>query len=314
MTQTITWSYTDTNQYRRKIVEGMPPLMITCAVTGKHQKRENPNLPVTAEEQAETAAAVYDAGAQIVHIHGREADDPTQESNDPLRLRQINALMRNKAFQIIIDNTQTVDELRIDAGELAGRAYRFKSAPQEAKPEIMSLSPGPMTFRGGDNSPGKVLVTTFDDTERLANDLREHGIKPQVFLYHAGHLDSLEHLITRDALDKPYFVQLVFGQQSGIPTSPDSVLFMVRNLPEDCIFQTCALGLEQIHVNVLSILLGGHVRTGMEDNLHYQGNEPVRGNVQLVERIVRIANDLGRRTATGQEARQMLGLGPPTEY
>ena len=313
MTQKITWHYADPRLYRRTIVEGMPPLIITCAVTGGHQKDQNPSVPVTADEQAEAAAEVYAAGAQIIHIHGREAEDPTQDSNDPARLRHINALMRSKAPHIIIDNTQTVGELSIDP-ELLGRAYRFKSAPLEAQPEIMALNPGPMTFRGGDNSPSSVLVTTFDDTERVAHTLRERNIKPQVFLYHPGHLDLLEHLITRDALDKPYFVQLVFGQQSGISTSPENVLSMVRNLPEDCIFQTCALGLEAVQVNVLSILLGGHVRTGMEDNLFFQRDEPVRDNVQLVERIVRIANDLGRWTATAEETRKMLGLGPPTEY
>ena len=313
MTQKITWHHVDQRLYRRSIVEGMPPLIITCAVTGGHQKDQNPSVPVTAEEQAEAAAEVYAAGAQIIHIHGREADNPSQSSNDPVRLREINALMRSKAPHIIIDNTQTVGELSIDP-ELLGRAYRFKSAPLEAQPEIMALNPGPMTFRGGDNSPSSVLVTTFDDTERVAHTLRERNIKPQVFLYHPGHLDLLEHLITRDALDKPYFVQLVFGQQSGISTSPENVLSMVRNLPEDCIFQTCALGLEAVQVNVLSILLGGHVRTGMEDNLFFQRDEPVRDNVQLVERIVRIANDLGRWTATAEETRKMLGLGPPTEY
>ena len=103
------------------------------------------------------------------------------------------------------------------------------------------------------------------------------------------------------------------------PDRPDQSLTccflkVATHPPEDCIFQTCALGLEAVQVNVLSILLGGHVRTGMEDNLFFQRDEPVRDNVQLVERIVRIANDLGRWTATAEETRKMLGLGPPTEY
>lgn len=310
----ITWNYTDTKQYRQKIAEGMPPLIITCAVTGGHQKEENPGVPVSAEEQAEAAAAVYAAGARIIHIHGRQADDPTQSSNDPERYREINALMRSRAPEIMIDNTQTTDELSIEPGQISGTAFRFKSAPLEANPEIMALNPGPMTFRGEGNSPSGVLVATFDDTERAANQLRERHIKPQVFVYHPGHLDLLEYLIARDALDKPYFLQLVFGQQSGIATSADNVLSTVRNLPPDCIFQTCALGLEAIQVNVLSILLGGHVRTGMEDCLLSQRDQPARDNVQLVERIVRVAGDLGRRVATGEEARQMLGVGEPTKY
>ena len=311
----ITWDYTNAREYAKRINQGMPPVIISAAVTGENQKSDNPRVPVTAEEQAEEAAAVFAAGARIIHIHARQADDPTKGSNAPGRYREINAMMRAKAPDILIDNSQTVAELPTPSGALMGSAYFFRSAPIEAAPDIMALNAGPMTFRGGAayiggaGTPSAVYATTFDDTERAANLAREHGIKPQVFLYHPGHLDILDHLIARRALDKPYFVQLVFGQQSGIATSPENVLLMIRNLPEDTIFQTCALGLEEIHVNVLSLILGGHVRTGLEDSLLYQHDEPAQSNVQLVERIVQIANAIGRRVATAEETRQILGIG-----
>ncbi len=310
----VTWDYADARAYRRKVAEGMPPLIITCAVTGNYQKTDHPHLPVSAEEQADDAAAVYAAGAQIVHIHGREAHDATQLSSDPKRYYEINKHIRAKAPQIMIDNTQTITTLTTAPGELIGIARRYKSAPLDAQPEVMAVNPGPMTFRGKAGIPSNVIATTFDDTLRAACALRERGIKPQVFLYHPGHLDILDYLIAHDALARPYFVQLVLGQQSGIPTSPDNLLMMVRNLPENTIFQTCALGLEQIQVNTLAILLGGHVRTGLEDNIYYQHGVLAESNAQLVARIVRIANDLGRRVATGQEARAMLGVGAPTIY
>ena len=306
----VTWNYADPREYVKHIGEGMPPLIIAAAVTGGHQKSENPNVPVTAEEQAADAAAIYAAGARIIHIHAREADDPTQDSNDAARYREINELIRAKAPEILVDNSQSTAEIPIPEGELIGSAWRWKSAPIDAGPDIMALNPGPMTYRGKPGSPSTVGVTTFDETLRTAEVLRERGIKPQVFLYHPGHLDILHYLIQHDALDKPYFVQMVFGQQSGIPTSMDSVLYMVRNLPDDCIFQTCALSLEEIHVNVMAILLGGHVRTGMEDSVLYQRDELAQGNVQLVERIVRIARDVGRRVATAEETREMLGIKP----
>ena len=100
----------------------------------------------------------------------------------------------------------------------------------------------------------------------------------------------------------------MFGQESGIATSMESVTYTVRNLPEDSVFQTCALGLEAVQVNTMAILLGGHVRTGLEDCLHYQRGELAESNTQLVERIVRVARDLGRRPATVAETREMLGL------
>jgi 3-keto-5-aminohexanoate cleavage enzyme len=303
-----TWNYADARAYAERIREGLPPAIITAAVTGGHQKSENANVPVTAEEQAREAAAVYAAGASIIHIHARETGDPTVTSNDPARYRQVNELIRAVAPDILIDNSQTVAELSSGASGFIGTISTYKSAPIEAGPDIMALNPGPMTFRGHAGAASAVYATTFDDTERAANLLRERGIKPQVFLYHPGHLDVFEYLIAHDALDKPYFVQLVFGQQSGIRTSIDSVLLMVRNLPEDCIFQTCALGLEELHVNVLALLLGGHVRTGLEDSLLYRPGEPARSNVQLVHRIVRMARDLGRCPATSDEAREMLGM------
>ncbi len=309
----ITWDYTNQREYVRHVKEGMPPVIISAVVTGGHQKSENPAMPVTAEEQAEAAAAVFAAGATIIHIHARQADDPTQPSHEADRYREINELMRSKAPQILVDNSQGFADLTTAGSDFVGTAHHYKSAPIEAGPDIMAFNPGPMTFRGGasytgGSGPSQVTLATFDDSERTAHRLRARGIKPQVFLYHPGHLDILDYLIQRDALDNPYFLQLVFGQQSGINTSMDSLLYMVRNLPEDSIFQTCALGLEALQVNVMSMLLGGHVRTGLEDCIHYQRGELARSNAQMVERIARIANDLGRGVATIDETRLMLGI------
>jgi len=310
----ITWDYTSQREYVRRISEGMPPVIISAVVTGGHQKSENPAVPVTAEEQADAAAEVYAAGATIIHIHARQADDPTQASHEADRYREINEMMRAKAPQILVDNSQGFADLTTAGSSFVGTAHHYKSAPIEAGPDIMAFNPGPMTFRGGaaytggGSGPSKVTLATFDDSERTAHRLRERGIKPQVFLYHPGHLDILDYLIQRDALDKPYFLQLVFGQESGINTSMDSFLYMVRNLPEDSLFQTCALGLEELHVNVMAMLLGGHVRTGLEDCIHYQRGELARSNAQMVERIARIANDLGRGVATIEETRRMLGI------
>ena len=292
----------------------MPPVIISAVVTGGHQKSENPAVPVTAEEQADAAAEVFAAGATIIHIHARQAEDPTQASHEADRYREINDMMRAKAPQILVDNSQGFADLTTAGSSFVGSAHHYKSAPIEAGPDIMAFNPGPMTFRGGaaytggGSGPSKVTLATFDDSERTAHRLRERGIKPQVFLYHPGHLDILDYLIQRDALDKPYFLQLVFGQQSGINTSMDSFLYMVRNLPEDSLFQTCALGLEEIQVNVMAMLLGGHVRTGLEDCIHYQRGELAQSNAQMVARIARIANDLGRGVATIDETRRMLGI------
>lgn len=299
---------------QRQQLADMPPLIITCATSGGFTQADNPNLPQTAEEQAETARLVEPAGASIIHIHGRTLEDPTKMSNQSEVYLRINSMIRANAPHIIIDNTQTVASLATNDEHLQDAVHYYKSAPMFAKPEIMSLNPGPMTFRGGEQQGAKAYVATFDTTLQAALEMRERNIKPQVFLYHPGHLDLLAYLIQHDALETPYFVQLVFGQQSGIPCNADSVLYMVRQLPDQTIFQTCALGLDELEVNLLSILLGGHVRTGMEDSVEYRKADPATGNKQFVDRIVRIASDIGRRIATPQEARTMLGLGAPTAY
>ena len=290
----------------------MPPLIISVAITGTNQKTVNPAVPVSSEEQVEEAAAVYAAGATIVHFHARQQHDPAEFAHDTGRYSEINKLMCARV-PMLVDNSQGVFDLPSEGTGLAGTAHYV--LPQvEAGPDIMALNPGPMTFRGGaaytwgGNSSSKVFISTFDDAERAANRLRENGVKPQVFICHPGHLDVLDYLISRDALDKPYFLQLVFGQESGIATSVESFNYTLRNLPGDSVFQTCALGLEAVQVNTMAILLGGHVRTGLEDCLHYQRGELATSNVQLVERIVRIARDLGRRPATVEETKAMLGM------
>lgn len=303
-----TWDYGNAREHLRRVNEGMPPVIITCATTGGFQKTDNPNVPVTAAEQAEDAARVLEVGASIVHFHGRDPNDPTKDSHDPETYKAILAAVRARAPRALIDFTQTVAPLDAGGAELLGKIYYYKSAPMAARPDMMALNPGPMTFRGGGEYPSGIYITSFDDTLRAATAMRELGIKPQVFVYHPGHLDLLDHLIKHDALDSPYWVQLVFGQQSGISATPESVLYMARNLPPGCLFQTCALDLSAVQVNVLSLLLGGHVRCGLEDTIRYQRDEPAKSNVQSVERIARIARDLGRRVATVDETRQMLGL------
>lgn len=282
------------------------PLIITCAITGDQSKAKNPNLPVTLEEQTSSARTAVEAGASIIHIHARRPDDPDRNTNDPTRYREINESIRAAAPGALLDNTQMTIPAPDVEGMIGGISI-YTPANLDAGPDLMSLNPGPMTFRGSD-SPSRALVTTFDDTARTAWQMRERGIKPQVFIYHPGHLDILHDLLERDLIAPPPFVQLVFGQQGGISATPDSFLYTVRNLPPGCEYQTCALGLAAFEMNTLAILYGGHVRTGMEDTLMIRPGEPVESNAQLVTRIVRFATDIGRPIATPEQTRQILGM------
>jgi 3-keto-5-aminohexanoate cleavage enzyme len=283
------------------------PLIVTCAITGDQRQANNPNLPVTLAEQVAAAKEAYAAGAAIVHIHGRDPDDPAKPSRDPEHYAAINAAIREAVPGVLIDNTQLVKPLG-GVPLLTGSLHAYTAEIASAAPDIMALNPGPMTFRGGSGSASSVIATSFDDTVRMAAAMRARGVKPQVFIYHPGSLDLLGELIARDVLARPYFVQLVFGQQGGIAASLDAFLFTVRQLPAETVYQTCALGRAAIDLNLLALLHGGHARTGMEDTLDFLPGEPATGNAQLVNRVVECARALGRPVATVEQTRRILGL------
>ena len=128
-----------------------------------------------------------------MHFHARQPDDPSEFAHSIDRYREINDLIRSKA-PMLVDNSQGVLDLPSEGSGLLGTAH-FVVPQAEAEPDIMALNPGPMTFRGGaavtggGDSPSKVFISTFDDAEQAANRLRDNGVKPQVFIYHPGHLD-----------------------------------------------------------------------------------------------------------------------------
>ena len=141
------WNYANQKEYTGHVESGMPPVIISVAITGTNQKSGNPAVPVSAEEQADDALAVFEAGASIVHFHARQPDDPSEFAHSIDRYREINELIRSKA-PMLVDNSQGVLDLPSEGSGLLGTAH-FVVPQAEAEPDIMALNPGPMTFRGG---------------------------------------------------------------------------------------------------------------------------------------------------------------------
>ena len=141
------WNYANQKEYTGHVESGMPPVIISVAITGTNQKSGNPAVPVSAEEQADEALAVFEAGASIVHFHARQPDDPSEFAHSIDRYREINDLIRSKA-PMLVDNSQGVLDLPSEGSGLLGTAH-FVVPQAEAEPAIMALNPGPMTFRGG---------------------------------------------------------------------------------------------------------------------------------------------------------------------
>jgi len=266
-------------------------VILTVAPTGGvHGKDANPNLPEQPDEIAEQVAACERLGAAIVHLHGRDEHG----ENDAGRLQAVNDAIRDRCDDIIIQNT-TGGQSTFDA--------RVQGIRTDPAPEMASLDMGPF-------NRGKHIITEHNrhNIDRLAAEMREKDIKPELECFNNGHLNEARRLVERGAIEEPYYVNLIFGHGTFTPPTPENVLNMVANLPENTEFNLLAVGRHQLPLTTLSVILGGHVRVGMEDNLYYRRGEPVEDNAQLVERTARIVDLLDCDLATSDEARERLGM------
>ena len=265
--------------------------ILTVAPTGGvHGKDKNPNLPEQPAEIAEQVAACEELGASICHLHARDEHG----ENDAARIQAVNDAVRERCDDIVIQNT-TGGQSTYDA--------RVEGIRTDPYPEMASLDMGPF-------NRGQHIITEHNrhNIDRLAAEMREKDIKPELECFNNGHVNEVYRLIDRGALEEPYYFNLVFGHGTFTPPTPENVLNLVSNLPENSEFNLLAVGRHQLPLTTLSMILGGHVRVGMEDNLYYRKGEPAQSNSQLVERTARIADLLDAELATPAETRERLGL------
>jgi 3-keto-5-aminohexanoate cleavage enzyme len=144
--------------------------------------------------------------------------------------------------------------------------------------------------------------------DTLAAEMQEKGIKPEMEVFNNGHMNEVHRLIDKGLLEEPYYINIIFGPGTLTPPTPENMVNMVNNLPDNSIFNVLAIGRHQLPLTTMGIVMGGHVRVGMEDNLYYRRGEPAESNAQLVGRTVRIADELDRELATPAEARELLGI------
>ncbi len=275
--------------------DGSDRLIISCATTGSWPtKAQNPALPVTEEEIAEAALACREAGAAVVHIHVRDAEG--RVTCDPTRYARVRELIEARGCDVIVNMStgggagQTTDEERM--------------APVALAPEIASFDCGSLNF--GD----RVFVNSPPFLRELAGRMARHGVLPEIECFEAGHVENARRLIEEGALRPPFWFQFVLGVRGGAPATVKQLVHMVEMLPPGARWSVCAIGRAQLPMDVAAMAMGGHVRTGFEDNLYYRKGELAPSNAQLVARLVRIADELNRPVATPDEARAMLGLRP----
>lgn len=271
-------------------------VIITVALSGggRATKQHNPHLPEIPAEMAEAAYKCWQAGAAIVHIHGR--DETGKITADPQVYHKIHALIRDKCDIILQDST----------GLGAHVATEDRIRVIEAKAEMASLNMGTMVRTGWDDS---IFLNTPQQIETYVTRMQQLNIKPELEVFSHAMFRDVENLIARNLLKKPYLVNLVLGMtyQGTLDANPKNLLSLMDYLPEDTIFNVSAVGKHQLPLTTLGMLLGGNVRVGLEDNLYYQKGQAA-SNEMLVARAVRIARELQLQVATPREARDILGI------
>jgi 3-keto-5-aminohexanoate cleavage enzyme len=277
-------------------------VIITVAPTSNFQGKEaNPALPIHPDEVAVSVRECWDAGASLTHMHARDASGiPT---NDASVFRQINAAVRSKC-DIIIQNSIA------PANRPEPTTAEDGLATLDAYPEMASLDMG-MTVVTMNNRE-LYIEWTRSFLERAAGIMKDRGIKPELEIQNDSNIENVLYLINRKALEPPYSFSFVMNMhrhnQAGISWSPRRLVSYIDHLPPNSLFSTLGIGTSQMAATVSSLVMGGGVRVGFEDNVYYRRGELAKNNAQLVERIVNVARDLGLEPASPAEARDMLGI------
>ena len=291
----------------------MKPTILTCAVTGTFPTRaHNPNLPVTPQEIADACIGAAKAGAAICHIHVREPSTglPSMKLE---YYREVVQRLRGSDTDLVINLT-------------AGPGGRFmpsdddpaKPAPGtslttpdirtqhivELKPEICTLDLNTQWFGGGAviNSPRNIRL--------MAERMYAAGSKPELEIFNTGDIMLAHDLIADGTLKLPALFQIVTGIKYGLPSTPETMSLVKSMLPAGSEWAGFGAGRHAFPMLAQAFILGGHCRIGMEDTVHLSRGDPAPSNAALVEKAVRIIQDLGGKVATVAEARQILGLAP----
>jgi 3-keto-5-aminohexanoate cleavage enzyme len=270
----------------------MPNPIITAALTGPvATKADNPGMPGTIAEIAADAKAAYDAGAAVIHIHLRDDDGNMTVDLDVAR-RTVEAV-RATCPGIV----------QLSTGGLAF-TYEDRMKMVEAKPAMATLNPCTMTFGAAEfRNPPKQMM-------ELAARMIELGVKPEVEIYDTGHLEMMLYLVHKGLLLAPLQVSFVMGVRGGMKGDPTLLSYLVRELPEGTSWQVIAVAKANLPMTTIGLAMGGNARTGMEDTLTLEKGVLAASNVQLVERLVRIARSLQKEPATVAEVIERLDLSP----
>jgi 3-keto-5-aminohexanoate cleavage enzyme len=268
-------------------------LIITVALTGNVPTREmNPNLPLTPEEIAEDVRRCSEAGASLFHVHAR--DSLGKPTLDIYMFKRI----VNKVKSLAPDGI-----IQLSTGARAGKDWDDRTNPVRLLPEMASFT------TGSSNLPGIVYENSPPFIEYLAGIFKETGVKPEIEVFEVGMISNAVYLQKKGLIDAPFHFDFVLGAPGSMAGTVRNLVFLSDSIPAGSTWTVAGIGKAEIPLATAAVAMGGHVRVGLEDNL-YMPDGSSASNPGLVEKVVRIAKEMGRDIATPDEARSILSLNP----
>jgi 3-keto-5-aminohexanoate cleavage enzyme len=270
------------------------PCIITVAITGSlPRKQDNPAVPITIAEQIESTQEAFEAGATLAHLHVRN-DDQTPTSDPEKFARLLEGLKKHCPGMI----------LQVSTGGRSG-AGRERGGMLALKPDMASLATGSCNF------PTRVYENAPDLVDWLASEMLAHGVKPEIEAFDLSMIFKAVELERTAKIKGPLHVQFVMGVKNAMPVDREVLEFYVHTLQRlapDATWTGAGIGKDQLTLNRWSLELGGHCRTGLEDNVRLDKTTLAASNAQLVQQVAELCGEYGRPVATVQQAREMLSL------
>jgi uncharacterized protein (DUF849 family) len=270
------------------------PAIITVAITGAiPRKKDTPAVPVTPSEQIESTHEAYEAGASVAHIHVRNPDE--SPSSDPKLFAQVGEGVAKHCPGMII---------QFSTGG-RGREHGERGLMLDLKPDMASLATGSVNF------PMQIYENPPQLVESLARSMLANDVKPEIEVFDVAMLYNAKNLADRGLLRRPCQVQFVMGIPNALPARRKLLEFLVGELKEimpDATWSAAGIARHQLDVNEWCLELGGHLRTGLEDNIKFDKDRLARSNAELVARLAGMCGQYGRHAASCAEARRILGL------
>jgi 3-keto-5-aminohexanoate cleavage enzyme len=278
----------------RWVKDYMEKLIITVGITGSRiTRQQTPYIPITPQEIAQSGIESWKAGASVLHVHVR--DPKTGLGTQDLSLfKEVVDRLRSETDAILCLTTSGIPGRNLEFGE--------RLVPLSFNPELVSFDAGSINMREN------VFLNPPEFLEILAKETLAKGIKPELEVFEVGMVYTCLRFLERGLLKPPLHFQFVLGVLGGMPATPKSLLHLSEIIPQDSTWSVIGIGPGQLPMAMIAMVMGGHVRVGLEDNTYYSKGVLAKNNAQLVERVVRIAKEFGREIATPQESKKILNL------